>query len=108
MHKSPWLKPAIERRRIVEQLLGQNLPQNFPVIDKAVRGANNIAQSITSIKSTDLKAVTYQHGNALYNRIMMYARQLQAFRGQTWGSTTVNINDATQPVTLHNQKLKGA
>ena len=95
---SPWLLTPFKRGQAIERMLGANLPQNFPTIDKAVRGANNLASSITSIKSIDLAARTYQQGNALFNRIMTYSRSVANFTNRTWAGETVRVNSSTQRI----------
>ena len=45
---SPWLLNQFERGMQIEKMLG-GMGTNFPVIDKFVLGANNIAQSVTSM-----------------------------------------------------------
>ena len=92
---SVWSRPALERGRIIEQQLGANLG-NFPVIDRFVAGPGNVAQSVTSIKSIDLMARTYQSGNVLFNRIMGYSHKLSNFAGDAWGGHVVNVGASTQ------------
>ena len=95
---SPWLLGPVKRGQAIERILGANLPQNFPTIDKAVQGANNIASSITSIKSIDLASKTYQQGSALFNRIMNYSHKVANFTNRTWAGETVNVNNSTQRI----------
>jgi len=94
---SPWLLPALERGRVIEQKLG-GMGNNFPVIDKYVSGANNIASSVTSIKSMDLLARSYQSGNTVYNTVMRYGNSLADFGGARSNGITVNVNSTTQRV----------
>jgi filamentous hemagglutinin len=47
-------------------MLGANLPQNFPVIDRFVSGV------ATSIKTLDLNAATYQNISALTGKVRGY------------------------------------
>jgi len=94
-----WALPALERGKILHQKLGSNLPHNFPVIDRVVQGPGDVARSITSIKSIDLSARTYNLGNNLFGRIMRYANQLNSFQGRdNWAGHTVHVNNSTQRI----------
>jgi hypothetical protein len=66
---SPWVLDQFTRGRVIEQMLG-GMGNNFPVIDSYMLGANNVASSISSIKSLNLAAQTYQTGNSVYNLVM--------------------------------------
>ena len=54
-----WEKPPLERGDIIDKAMGNNLGHNFPTIDKVENGV------VTSVKSRDLGAKTYQNGNKL-------------------------------------------
>lgn len=73
-----WSAPWWERGISVHQLLGENLPPNFPVIDRFVNGL------ATSIKSLDLTAPTYQNVVALTSRVQGYLVELAEFSGAAW------------------------
>ena len=93
---SVWSRSPIERGRIIEQLRGAFAHfYNFPVIDKFVGVSGQLAQSVTSIKSVDLKAMTYQSGNALYNRLMAYSRALANFQTTTHVGIQVIVDSST-------------
>jgi len=92
-----WGLSAVQRGQVIERALG-GMCSNFPVIDKFVNGANGIASSITSIKSMDLGAASYQKGNAVFNTIMGYANKLADFGTTTWNYITVNVGNSTQRV----------
>lgn len=81
-----------DRGLAIEEMLGSNLPKNFPVIDKF---ANGVA---TSIKSIDLTAETYGKGNNLLNTLKGYVNKLDDFNGKTFGGATVNGSDITSKV----------
>ena len=51
-----WEKPPLERGDIIDKAMGNNLGHNFPTIDKVENGV------VTSVKSRDLGAKTYQNG----------------------------------------------
>lgn len=57
---------------------------------------NGFAKSITSIKSIDLDAKSYQQGNNLYNTIMGYAKELAGFQGARHNGINVTVNANTQ------------
>ena len=79
---SVWLLPPFLRGRLIEQRLGQNLPSNYPVIDRFVGGV------ATSIKSLDLGAKTYQSLATLGTTIGGYVRTVGTWPGRNtpWGS----------------------
>ncbi|MGL4825791.1 MAG: hypothetical protein ACRC4G_06375, partial [Alphaproteobacteria bacterium] len=56
---SVWLEGPVTRGEKIEQALGQNLHKNYPVIDRFDNGV------VTSIKSIDLNAKTYQDAKKL-------------------------------------------
>lgn len=102
--RSVWSLNPFVRGRIIERVLGQNLPgqfmrtSNFPTIDKFVPGAGNVAQQVTSIKSIDLGSAGYQTGNAVLSRLNQYVDALARFTGRTWGGERVLTGPATQRV----------
>ena len=57
--------------------VGESLPSNFPVVDGWFASKGRL----TSIKSIDLKAATYQDMEALEARLGDYVRQLESFEG---------------------------
>lgn len=63
--------------------LGANLPPNFPVIDKWLDGI------ITSIKSIDLRAATYQSAERLTCRLNDYINKLIFFDPDELAFTTI-------------------
>ncbi len=78
-----WALGAFQRGRVIEQALGSNLPSNFPVIDKFVRGI------ATSIKSLDTAAASYQDAAALTRTLNGYVDDLAAFAGRTWAGVSI-------------------
>lgn len=96
-----WRLNPFARGRAIEQALTRILPgnamraSNFPTIDMWVRGANNMASRITSIKSIDLSAASYLRGNAVFARLSQYLTNLANFSGRTWGGETVRVGAQT-------------
>lgn len=84
---SLWEKGAFKRGQIIDKALGNNLGYNFPVVDKL----ND--RTITSIKSMDLNANTYQTGRGIYNALVKNIDDLEAFEKRSWRHTTINIDD---------------
>ena len=84
---SLWEKGAFKRGQIIDKALGNNLGYNFPVVDKL----ND--RTITSIKSMDLNANTYQTGRGIYNALVKNIDDLDAFEKRSWRHTTINIDD---------------
>jgi hypothetical protein len=69
-----WDRPLWERGRLLHRIFGENLPPNHPVVDKQVSG------TVTSIKSLDLGAQTYQSAAALTRKVQGYIDKVAAFR----------------------------
>ena len=88
---SPWTLPALQRGQVIHRILGANLPQNFPVIDRFVNGV------ATSIKTLDLNAATYQNIGALASKVQGYINALANFQGATRGPWSIGI--PTNPIT---------
>ena len=88
---SVWHLEPFARGTHIEQRLGQNLPQNFPVID---RFQNGVA---TSIKSIDLNAATYQHIPTLHRTVTGYIDKVAAYQGQPvpWSGVQILPNQIT-------------
>lgn len=80
-------KGGVKRGQIIDKALGNSLGYNFPVIDK-LNG-----RTITSIKSMDLTANTYQTGRGIYNALVKNIDDLEAFEKRSWRHTTINIDD---------------
>ncbi len=78
-----WNLTPTTRGQVIEQMLGQNLPRNFPVIDRWVNGV------ATSIKSLDLNAATYQNMTRLSQRLTGYIDKVAGFQGRTWAGVQV-------------------
>ncbi|MBO9593710.1 MAG: hypothetical protein J7599_12450 [Niabella sp.] len=86
---SVWGENALVRGLKIEQALGGNLPENFPVIDKFADGL------ATSIKSIDLTAATYGKGNNLFNTLKGYVNKLDDFNGATFDKMRIGSSDIT-------------
>jgi RHS repeat-associated protein len=89
-----WNMGAFKRGQEIEKLLG-GWNNNFPIIDMAVKNSKNIASSITSIKSLDLTAKSYQTETQFYNAIMRYTKKLSNFTNTTYGGNIVNVDSNT-------------
>ncbi len=82
--KSVWSLSPFERGVAIEKTLGQNLPQNFPVIDKFENGL------ATSIKSMDLSAKSYQSIATLDRTLKGYIDSVSTFNGRRWAGQEVS------------------
>lgn len=71
----------------IENRLGHNLTQNFPVIDRFVDGV------ATSIKSLDLGAKTYQNTRTLQTTCERYIDKVAGFNGRNWGRHNITQED---------------
>ena len=82
-----WALKPIERGRKIENMLGHNLPNNFPVIDKFKKGV------ATSIKSLDLNAKSYQNVKRLNSTVKRYIDKVADFKGRSWGGVSIREKD---------------
>ena len=71
--KNVWSKDQFTRGFIIDDALGNNLGRNFPVVDKLNNGV------LTSIKSMDMSAKTYQTTAGVFNKLNCYLSELSAF-----------------------------
>jgi len=89
---SVWGMEASARGFAIEDMLGGNLPKNFPVLDKFADGV------ATSIKSIDVTAISYNKGNALLSTLKGYVNKLSNFTYGSTGGMTITIDDITTKV----------
>ena len=82
-----WDSPPVLRGEIIERQLGQNLPGNYPVID---RFNNGIA---TSIKSMNLSDKTYLNARAITRVGGGYVDDVVAFQGRNWAGVNIRQSD---------------
>jgi RHS repeat-associated protein len=75
-----WDLPPLERGRVLHQLLGQNLPDRFPVVDRMVWEEGRVI----SIKTLDLGARTYQNLERLQRVVQGYIQKLAEFQGDKY------------------------
>ncbi|MFB0535688.1 MAG: hypothetical protein ACETWR_11990, partial [Anaerolineae bacterium] len=75
---SVWQLPPLQRGIAIHRMLSQNLPMNFPTIDRFVNGV------ATSIKTLDLSAPTYQNIAALTSKVQGYINVMASFQGAQW------------------------
>ncbi|MGL4426364.1 MAG: hypothetical protein ACRCUQ_01220, partial [Alphaproteobacteria bacterium] len=71
----------------IEQALGQNLHKNYPVIDKFDNGV------VTSIKSIDLNAKTYQDSKKLQRTLEKYVDKVAGFEGSTFAAKPIKLEE---------------
>jgi contact-dependent growth inhibition (CDI) system restriction endonuclease-like protein len=79
-----WKLGWAARGAYINEQLGANLPSNFPVVDSWLDGV------VTSIKSIDLNAATYQDAMRLTYRLNQYINQLALFDGGKLGYTAID------------------
>ena len=82
-----WEKPPLERGDIIDKAMGNNLGHTFPTIDKVENGV------VTSVKSRDLGAKTYQNGNKLEKVIVKDINKVSGFIGETFNGKFVNAEE---------------
>ena len=81
--KDTWNLPAVKRGDYFDDLFGNNLGHNFPVVDKL---ENRV---LTSIKSMDLSLKSYQTSNGIFGKILKDASTLKNFTGKAWGDNVI-------------------
>ncbi|KVH51153.1 hypothetical protein WJ39_08300 [Burkholderia diffusa] len=89
---SVWSQKPFARGTTIEQQLGQNLPQNFPVIDIFKDGV------ATSIKSLDVNANSYQSMATLARTINGYIDSVASYNGtgkDGWAGVTITSSQIT-------------
>lgn len=74
-----WKLGWAARGAYISEELGADLPPNFPVVDGWLNGV------VTSIKSIDLNAATYQDAATLTYRLNQYIDQLASYEGGKMG-----------------------
>ena len=84
-----WDLPPLERGRVLHQLLGQNLPDRFPVVDQMVWEEGRVI----SIKSLDLGARTYQNLERLQRVVQGYIQKLAEFQGERFAGIRIRPED---------------
>jgi hypothetical protein len=84
-----WDLPIANRGRELEQLFGHNLHPNYPTIDIWDEDTG----AVTSIKSIDLEAPTYEvqgrYNNALYSRLSKNINDLAEYQGGRYAGIPV-------------------
>ena len=73
----------IARGNAIEQALGANLPRTFPTFDKFINGV------ATSIKSIDLRAVSYQNPGNVERLLTNYVDKVADFTSGAVGRTAI-------------------
>lgn len=84
-----WRLGPGPRGEALEQMLGHNLPGNFPTIDRFQTGI------ATSIKSIDLDAASYLSGNGLRSTLTRYVDKVAGFNGANWAKVRIQPNQIT-------------
>ena len=87
-----WERGWAARGYAFGRLRGENLPSNFPVIDRFENGI------VTSIKTIDLNAPTYQNPARLEGRINAFVNKLRDFEGKKWALSTIRPTDIKERV----------
>ncbi|MES2206723.1 MAG: RHS repeat-associated core domain-containing protein [Pseudomonadota bacterium] len=89
---SVWSLGAGPRGQVIEKALGQNLPSNFPTIDRFIDG------TATSIKSIDLGASSYQNASKLNRTLTGYIDKIANYNGTTaagWAGVRIDASQIT-------------
>jgi RHS repeat-associated protein len=83
---SPWTQPPLVRGRLIEKMLGGS-GDNSPVIDLFPD------RVVTSIKSLDLEAKSYQTQSRVESRIRGYINKVANYNGGKFGDTDIAKTD---------------
>jgi filamentous hemagglutinin len=89
---SVWNLNPFVRGVLIERATGQNLPSNFPVIDKFQNGM------ATSIKSLNVDASSYQSAATLSRTLNGYIDSVAGYNGTGpggWAKVVINPSDIT-------------
>jgi RHS repeat-associated protein len=84
-----WGLDPLKRGWLIENIFGrtEGMAPNFPTIDRFFNGI------ITSIKSINLNAVTYQNLTTLSRTVTGYVNSVINFAGRSWGNFNVATSD---------------
>ncbi|RWX44233.1 RHS repeat-associated core domain-containing protein [Candidatus Electrothrix aarhusensis] len=82
-----WRLNPFKRGKELEKIVGQNLPDNYPVIDKFKDGI------ATSIKSLDVNAKSYQTNSTLMRTVKGYIDKAKAFQGRKWAGANIKPHE---------------
>jgi filamentous hemagglutinin family protein len=88
---SVWGLGNFARGKTIEEGLGMNVGGNFPVIDDF----NFDTGVVTSLKSLDLGAATYQNPSILTTKLNGYIDSVANFSGAKWGGINIDASDIT-------------
>lgn len=95
-----WDENPFDRGKLIEDDLGQNLPETFKTIDKY----DDVTGEVTSIKSLDLDAKTYQTPSKLRARLNRYVDELDNFIGH--GQEGVIIGNLPGGLPINSKSLE--
>ena len=84
-----WAMSPLERGRALHQLLGQNLPNRFPVVDRMGWEEGRVI----SIKTLDLGAKSYQNLARIQQVVQGYIQKLAKFQGAPYGDVIIRPKD---------------
>jgi len=84
-----WAMNPLERGRALHQLLGQNLPDRFPVVDRMVWEEGRVI----SVKTLDLGAKSYQNLARLQQVVQGYIQKLAEFSQASYGGAAIGPED---------------
>jgi hypothetical protein len=87
--ENPWTMGWAKRGNYISEKLGSNLPRTFKTIDRFIDG------TVTSIKSIDLNAATYQDGARLTYRLNEYITKVATYEGGKIETLEINGSDIT-------------
>lgn len=89
-HAAAWKSGWAKRGQYFDQLLRDgSLPPGFPTVDNFTGGV------VTSIKSVDLNAATYQDGIRLTYGLNKYINDVAEFEGDEWDNIKVLSSEIT-------------
>ena len=80
-----WEMNPLQRGQVLHRLLGQNLPDRFPVVDRMVWEEGRMI----SIKTLDLGAKSYQNLERLQRVVQGYIQKLAEFQGAPYSGVRI-------------------
>lgn len=84
---SIWKRDNYSRGKVIREIYGANLPENFPVISCYENGM------VTMIKSLNHKTASYSDGKTFKNTIKQMIDSLASFNEASWGEINIKKKD---------------
>lgn len=93
--KSVWRLGQARRGQIIHAALGQNVPRNYPIVDRVDTGG-----TIVSIKSINLGDATYLRASSLKRQVRGFVDQIAGFNNRSHSGYLIRGEINTRVVDL--------